>query len=382
MSKKLTIEQMQELAKSRGGLCLSKKYVGKDARLKWKCKKGHEWETSYGNIRSGTWCPHCARKFKLTIEEMIDWAKIKGGKCLSEEYTNSKTKLRWQCKEGHEWATIPNIIQQGRWCPLCSQRVSERICRGFFETIFQKKFPTLKPTWLINSRGNRMELDGYSKDLGLAFEYHGIQHYQTRPIFIKEKDELEQRKKDDKLKIQLCKKNNVVLIEVPYTVSYEEMDDYIIKKCKERKVSVPEITKKIDYKLLDVFSPQRLREMKDLAKLRGGLCLSKRYINRSTKLKWKCAEGHIWEATPHSVKNKPSWCHYCGGSAKLTIEQMQEIAKSRGGKCLSKTYVNSQTKLKWKCKEGHEWNSIPASINQGHWCQKCWYQRTREEDLT
>ena len=31
-------------------------------------------------------------------------------------------------------------------------------------------------------------------------------------------------------------------------------------------------------------------------------------------------------------------------SKKLTIEEMQEIAGSRGGKCLSKKYVNNRTK--------------------------------------
>ena len=164
----------------------------------------------------------------------------------------------------------------------------------------------------------------------------------------------------------------MVLIEVPYTVAYEEMDDYIIKKCKERKVSVPEITKKIDYKLLDVFSPQRLREMKDLAKIRGGWCLSKRYINKDAKLKWKCAEGHIWEATAGSVKNKSSWCLQCSGSAKSTIVQMQKLAKLKGGECLSKKYIESHAKLKWRCKQGHEWEAASHSVKRGHWCQKCY----------
>ena len=38
---------------------------------------------------------------------------------------------------------------------------------------------------------------------------------------------------------------------------------------------------------------------------------------------------------------------------KLTIKDMQELAKARGGKCLSKKYVNGRVKLKWKCAEGH-----------------------------
>jgi len=44
---------------------------------------------------------------------------------------------------------------------------------------------------------------------------------------------------------------------------------------------------------------------------------------------------------------------------KLTIKEMQEIAESRGGKCLSKEYVNNYTKLKWQCDEGHTWKATP-----------------------
>ena len=59
---------------------------------------------------------------------------------------------------------------------------------------------------------------------------------------------------------------------------------------------------------------------------------------------------------------------------KLTIEEMQSIAKSRGGECLSTTYVNWKTKLKWKCSEGHVWWSAPYVVKQGYWCRPCGYR--------
>lgn len=56
----------------------------------------------------------------LTIEEMRDIARSRGGECLSEKYINSKTKLRWRCSEGHEWEAIPNNVKNHhRWCPFC-----------------------------------------------------------------------------------------------------------------------------------------------------------------------------------------------------------------------------------------------------------------------
>jgi hypothetical protein len=60
---------------------------------------------------------------------------------------------------------------------------------------------------------------------------------------------------------------------------------------------------------------------------------------------------------------------------KLTIEDMQALAKKRGGECLSTVYVNSATKLRWRCAEGHEWEATPRTmklrLKKGCWCLKC-----------
>ena len=92
---------MQKLAESKGGKCLSKEYKGNKIKLKWQCKEGHVWEAKPNSVVYGYWCPHCAGVAKLTIEEMQELARNKGGKCLSKEYKGNKIKLKWQCKEGH-----------------------------------------------------------------------------------------------------------------------------------------------------------------------------------------------------------------------------------------------------------------------------------------
>ena len=57
---------------------------------------------------------------RLTIEEMQKIAEIRGGKCLSPIYKNSVTKLKWQCKKGHQWFAAPSKIKFGQWCPICA----------------------------------------------------------------------------------------------------------------------------------------------------------------------------------------------------------------------------------------------------------------------
>ena len=58
-------------------------------------------------------------------------------------------------------------------------------------------------------------------------------------------------------------------------------------------------------------------------------------------------------------------------SRKYRIEDMQKLAISRSGRCLSKNYINTNTKLKWQCKKGHIWEAIPSNIKKGTWCPKC-----------
>ncbi len=37
------------------------------------------------------------------------------------------------------------------------------------------------------------------------------------------------------------------------------------------------------------------------------------------------------------------------------LNEIKQIAKSRGGRCLLKTYVTAKTKLEFECMEGHRW---------------------------
>ncbi len=115
-----------------------------------------------------------------------------------------------------------------------------------------------------------------------------------------------------------------------------------------------------------------IEDMKKIAKKRGGKCLSKTYVSARTKLLWECDNNHKWEASPSNIK-RGSWCPSCFGSVKGTIEEMQAIAKNNGGKCLSISYVDNRTKLLWECAKGHRWEAVPYSVKGGAWCRKCYY---------
>jgi hypothetical protein len=60
---------------------------------------------------------------------------------------------------------------------------------------------------------------------------------------------------------------------------------------------------------------------------------------------------------------------------------MKEFAESRGGKCLSTTFHDLKTKLKWRCGFGHEFEASPRLVKTGHWCPQCVPPPWRWDDI-
>lgn len=60
--------------------------------------------------------------------------------------------------------------------------------------------------------------------------------------------------------------------------------------------------------------------------------------------------------------------------SELTLEDMQQAAEYRGGKCLTTTMETGDmaTQLEWQCQFGHRFKASPALILLGgHWCPEC-----------
>ena len=226
---KLNIEECQAFAKNKGGECLSEVYTDTHNKMSWKCENNHIWEARFNSIKSGGWCPECVRKKKLTIEECQEYAISKGGKCLSETYVNGGTHMSWQCRENHTWnATFRAIKSGGSWCPNCSSGRSENLCREIFEKLLMEPFNKMRPIWL-----EKLELDGYNEELNIAFEYNGIQHYEYTSVFHNNLNDLELQQLRDFKKYSLCKKKGINLIIIPYQYSCQkpkELEDYIINE--------------------------------------------------------------------------------------------------------------------------------------------------------
>ena len=114
------LNRYKEIAKQRGGKLLSERYQGTHTKLEWECEKGHTWSATPNSIKQGSWCPDCVGQHKYDINDMKALAKSYGGECLSKKYLGSKEYLNWRCSKGHEWKATPNnIVSHNNWCPEC-----------------------------------------------------------------------------------------------------------------------------------------------------------------------------------------------------------------------------------------------------------------------
>ena len=152
-----------------------------------------------------------------------------------------------------------------------------------------------------------MELDGYCAALCLAFEYNGEQHYAEVGRFHEYTEALANRRKADNWKVQLCEAHRIRLLVVPYTIKYDELEGFIRSEANAWGVSVPR-KERVDWRnLAHVYDSRALNRMQEMALSRGGKCLSKTYIDSHTKLLWECSEGHRWDAQPANIQ-QGSWC--------------------------------------------------------------------------
>ncbi len=229
-----------------------------------------------------------------------------------------------------------------------------------------------------------MHLDGFNAKLKLAFEYHGRQHYEYDSYFYKCEEEFEKRKRDDKLKKKLCKKNGITLIEIGwerkdgklYKINYDDMEEYIRKKCEETGIITPVSIMKFNWRDFNIYKNiDKLTKVKEIIKAKGGTLLSTAYIAAHSPILVVCKNDHLFTKRPSALKSG-SWCPACAGQARYTINDIIEFGNNvypSGAKCLNpELYFNNEnahTPLSWQCNKcNYIWYT---SINSLKGCPNC-----------
>jgi len=103
----------------------------------------------------------------------------------------------------------------------------------------------------------------------------------------------------------------------------------------------------------------------------SGILLTGEYMTSGVKTKFMCDSGHEWEATPNNIL-KGSGCPYCSGLNPITPDSMNlRLLNDKRDVKLIGNLVNNRTKTKFGCSLGHEWETTPNSILNGTGCPFC-----------
>jgi hypothetical protein len=158
-------------------------------------------------------------------------------------YNKLKGSKGTYSKPGKYFVTLPNskktnshYIKRDPKKESKKESKGEAECRRVLQSLFRKHFPSQRPDFLRNpvTGGHfNLELDCYNSELGLAVEYNGVQHYKYTKFFHRNKEHFMNQKYRDDMKRRICKDNNIVLIEVPYTVKLNNIKAFLITELRK-----------------------------------------------------------------------------------------------------------------------------------------------------
>jgi thiol-disulfide isomerase/thioredoxin len=384
MASRLTLKDMQEVAAHYSGKCLSKEYINVNTPLEWMCAKGHRWERDYDTVRQGGWCVQCAiaKRKEDRLEQIKQIAMDRGGKCLSKEYIQSKSKLEFECDKGHRWKALPNNITQGSWCLKCArQRMGEEQRDSivtFYKIAAEHGGKCLSKEYLGGPNKIEFECEhGHRwKTLGISVK---IGHWCPDCRYInnglKRRDPIDVFNKIAKDKGGKCLSTEYINRDVPLKFECAEGHTW---KTSGNLIKKGTWCPKCFNKKRGASQRDSIKTFQEIAKKHGGKCLSTKYINSNTRLEFECAKGHRWYTKAITIKHQGSWCPGCysttrGESLRDSIETYHRIAAEKGGKCISTEYKNKDSRLTFECAKGHIWQTVAQGVKNGTWCRVCSY---------
>ena len=192
------------------GKLLSTKYVTCEDPFTWQCLYEHIWVTKWSNIRLGSWCPTCAGRGKITIEDVAKKVEENGGTLLSTEYSDNKSHLKVQCDKGHQWNAVWGNLKRGYWCPVCKRsRGEQAVAKQLTEwnVNYEREFIIIQP--------KRYDFAFEYNGSKYIIEFDGEQHFEEAPFFGKQS--LEDRHKRDIEKMSEALRAGYKVIRIDHT---------------------------------------------------------------------------------------------------------------------------------------------------------------------
>ena len=172
-----------------------------------------------GDIIGGKSCAKCGLD-KLSEQNLLSDEKVEliiseyhPNATITSEYRGSSTPVTLRCNKcGYEYSAYIRLRKQ---CPNCERYYyGEKLVQDYLDNNKISYTPQYKFDDCRNIYA--LPFDFYLSDLNICIEYQGKQHYKPVDLFGGEEG-FEYRKKNDNIKKEYCRLNNIKLIEVPYT---------------------------------------------------------------------------------------------------------------------------------------------------------------------
>lgn len=127
MSKKFTIKYVKEVAEKHGYKCLSNEYINIHTHLKFKCPANHIIKMTFDAFKSGQRCSMCYGNKKKKLGDIKEYLKKYNYDLLSKQYKNSYSKLKILCPLGHEFEMTWDSFKFGYRCNICGGTLKKTI---------------------------------------------------------------------------------------------------------------------------------------------------------------------------------------------------------------------------------------------------------------
>ncbi len=307
-------ETHPELAKEAVGWDPLLVTAGVGKKLDWECSNKHRWTASVAHRTRGQGCPICAnRQILVGFNDLATTnpalvTEVDGWE--PKDFTRGSHKnMSWKCKEGHKWKTkIYQRAISGTGCPFCS---NHKLLVGFND------FATTNPE-LIQDVISPDPKTFFAGSKTIVNWQCPLGHVWNSP----------------------AENRTLRGLGCPFCSGMRVLTGF-----NDLKTTHPE-----------------------LAKEAFGWDPEKASKGKRKKVKWKCIEGHIFEAeiANRTARGRNDSCPVCSNREVLQgfndlASTHPELSKEASGWNPKEYVAGSEDILKWQCPDKHQWKASIAS---------------------